>query len=611
MPRRLGRGVATCVAIALASAAAPAARAQQGPSFTAALDRDVVTPGTPFAFEVSLSAGAEDVSGYRDPDFGSLEVVSSFPSQMQFSNGQSVVQKLSWRYELVAPSGKGPFTIGAARVRVGGRELATKPVTVRVSGAGGLFPGVSPKASSGPPAVSASDPDAVASIRAAASKTRVYVGEQVKVGWYLYLTESQRNFESKVQPRADGFWSEEIPSPNPPRQLSFTDRYVDGRHYQVAVLLERALFPLQAGKLTVTPMEADVSSGGGDFFFPRPVRVRHLVSEPLTIEAIPLPTEHKPAGFTPGNVGRYTIEAAVDRAQVAVGDAVTLTVTAKGIGNVRNLRMPELPALDGWKRYEPKASVDVQPGDETAGSSSIEWLLRPERPGTATIPALTLATFDPVEKQYKELRTAPIEVVVTGEAAPAAAGPAAPTPSGGAENVLAAQIRPIRVRARPAGAGAATFVHSAAFKATLAAPPLMFLALVFGGRLRARLGGETDATRRRRLRARAHRRLHDADAHRAAGRIGDAYVEIERVLREVLTERLGTPVGGLRLDEIGALLRGRGLGEAEAARVVAALAACDEARFAPPAGAGASERATAALTEAEEIIALVEKAGAP
>jgi hypothetical protein len=596
--------------IALATAAAGSAAAQQAPSFTASLERDVVPPGTPFSVEISLSAGSEDVSGYRDPDFGTLEVVSSFPSQMQFSNGQSVVQKLSWRYQLVAPAGKGSFTIGAAHVRVGGRELSTKPLTVRVGGAGGMFPGAAPKESSGPPAISGGEADAVASIRAAASKTRVYVGEQVKVGWYLYLTESQRNFESKVQPRTDGFWSEEIPSPNPPRQLSFTDRYVDGRHYQVAVLLERALFPLQPGKLTVTPMEADVSSGGGDFFFPRPVRVRHLASDPLVIEAIPLPTEHKPAGFTPGNVGRYTIEATVDRTQVAVGDAVTLTLTAKGIGNVRNLRLPELPALDGWKRYEPKANVEVQPGEETTGTSSIEWLLRPERPGAATIPAITLATFDPVAKQYKELRTAPIEIVVTGEAAPMASRPATSSPAGGVDNVIAAQIRPIRVRARPAGARAATFVHTAAFKATLVAPPLMFLALVFGGRLRARLGGETDATRRRRLRAQAHRRLRDAEAHRAAGRIGDAYVEIDRVLRDVLSERLGTPVGGLRLDEIATLLRAHGLAEAESARVVAALAACDEGRFAPPAGAGAAERATAALTEAEEIIALVEKQGA-
>jgi hypothetical protein len=604
---RRSTSLALVVAGAVALAAQPLG-AQQPPSFTASLDRDVVTPGAPFSFEVSLSVGDEEIGDYRDPDFGPLQVMSTFPSQMHFSNGQSLVQKLSWRYQLVAPTGKGPFTIGAAHVRVAGRDLATKPVTVRLAGgSGGLFPGSAPRPSSGPPDVSG--PDAVASIRAAASKSRVYVGEQVKVGWYLYLTEMVRNLETKAQPKTDGFWSEEIPSPNPPGQLSFTDRYVDGRHYTVAVLVERALFPLHAGKLTVTPMEANAVFGGGDFFFPRPTRVRQLKSEPLTIEAIPLPAEHKPANFNVGNVGRYTIEAAVDRTRVAVGDAVTLTVTAKGIGNVRNLRLPELPELPGWKRYEPKTNVTVEPGEETSGTSSIEWLLRPEQPGTTTIPALTLETFDPVGKQYKAIATVPIEVVVTGEAAPTASRPTA-APAGGVDNVIAAQIRPIRARPRPSVARGAAFVHGPGFVATLATPPLMFLALVFAGRLRARLGGETDATRRRRVRAAAHRRLRAAEAHRAAGQIGQAYVEIDRVLREVLTERLRTPVGGLRLDEIGELLRRRGLPDAEAARVVAALSACDEARFAPAGDAGAAARASGALAEAGEIIGLVEKVSA-
>ena len=52
-----------------------------------------------------------------------------------------------------------------------------------------------------------------------------------------------------------------------------------------------------------------------------------------------------------------------------------------------------------------------------------------------------------------------------------------------------------------------------------------------------------------------------ARRRRTARRGGRAtfYVEIDRVLREALSERLGTELGGLRLDELGALLRARGL----------------------------------------------------
>jgi hypothetical protein len=46
-----------------------------------------------------------------------------------------------------------------------------------------------------------------------------------------------------------------------------------------------------------------------------------------------------------GNVGRFTLDVAVDRAAVAVGDAVTLTLTVRGSGNVRNVVLPSLPTV--------------------------------------------------------------------------------------------------------------------------------------------------------------------------------------------------------------------------------------------------------------------------
>src|SRR4029079_8520616 len=94
----------------------------------------------------------------------------------------------------------------------------------------------------------------------------------------------------------------------------------------------------------------------------------------------------------------------------------------------------------------------------------------------------------------------------------------------------------------------------------------------------------------RSVRSIARRRLGAAADHLAAGRAAAFYVEIERVLRETLSERLRVPVAGLRLDELDGLLRARGLADADAAAVVAALERCDEARFAP--GGDNAERAT-------------------
>ena len=53
------------------------------------------------------------------------------------------------------------------------------------------------------------------------------------------------------------------------------------------------------------------------------------------------------------------LSASVDRTAVSVGDAVTLKVTVKGTGNVRNVQPPTLPPLPGWKSYEPKTDVTL------------------------------------------------------------------------------------------------------------------------------------------------------------------------------------------------------------------------------------------------------------
>ena len=549
---------------------------------------------------------------------------------MQFafgSNQQSVQSTYAWTYQLMLPAGsKGPLTIGAAHVRVGGREMVTNSVRVRVGAAGtpsrpsgspaldpnhlfqrlfpgaqGLGPGGDREASGG----LASSPSA-AFIRVIPDKTRAFVGEQVTVAWYLYVADVPNRFGQTAEPHTDGFWSEEIPSTNPQGRLAFGEpQNVAGRSYNVALLFKKALFPLAPGKLTITPMEAEIAQG--DFF--GPMQVHRLKTEPVFIEAQALPTQGQPPRFDPANVGRYEISASADRTAVSVGDAVTFRVVVKGAGNVRNVQPPALPPLAGWKSYEPKTDVALDGTETITGTKNIEWLLRPERGGKTTIPALALETFDPAARRYQTARSQPIEIVVSGEAgANAVAGAAAPAGGAGVDNVVGGSIRPIHAHGSLGGQAGVAFLRSAGFKATVVTPPLALAVLALFGRERARIGHDTHRTRRRRMRSMAQRRLRTAEAHRTAGRAGEFYGEIDRVLREALAERLGTGLGGLRFDELGALLRARGLPDQQTAAVVAAIEACDEARFAPAATTTDPSALAAMLARAESLIDGIERA---
>ncbi len=630
-PSKRRPGLRLGLTVLLLGAVFVRSRAAHAASFQAPLDREAVAPGEPFIFQLTLTVADENVEDFRPPDFHGLEVQSapSFPSRstnMQIGGGQTSIQNgYTWTFQLVLPAGKkGAPSIGAAHVRVAGRDLSSNPVQLRVGapgappqngaarrgqpGPGGLFQ----RFFGGSPTDDRGGSDEVASssaafIRVVPDKTRVFVGEQLTVGWYLYLTQSQNRYQPVSEPHTDGFWSEDIPSTNPQGRLSFTEQRLGGRTYNVAVLFKKALFPLGPGKLTVTPMEAEVSQVD---FFGAPVQVKRLKSDPLVVEALALPRQGQPATgapFDPGNVGRYQIAATVDRASVSVGDAVTLKVAVTGTGNVRNVQPPAIPPLAGWKIYEPKVEVSVNGGETVSGTKTVEWLMRPERAGRTTVPPLALDTFDPAAKRYLSARSQPIEILVTGEAAggPVAGGP--PPVGGGVENVIGGTIRPIRVRARPTGEIGVAFLNGAGLAVTVVTPPVALALLALYGRARERLGRDSQRNRRRRVRSMARRRLRAAEVHRAAGRAGDFYLEIERVLRETLSERLRTELGGLTLDELGSLLAARGLATAEVASVIGTLRACDEARFSG-AAASSPEALTAALARAEALIDQIERA---
>jgi hypothetical protein len=619
-------------AVAAGLLAAPVAAQQV--SLVAAIDRDAVSAGDSFTYEVTLTFANEQVDNYQPPDFKGLQLVSApqFPNrstQMQFGGGQNLIQNsFSWRYQLAVPAGtKSAVTIAPARVRVNGREMRSNPVQVRLLGASGTAPNASSLLAAPPSADLPSSSEAAEArggnfIRAIPSKTRAFVGEQVVVAWYIYLAQRQDKYQPLADPHTDGFWSEDLSTGNPAGRLSFSQETIGGRPYMVGTLLKKALFPLHAGKLTVTPLEMQVSQVD---FFGGALRTQRLKAQPLVIEALPLPREGQPATFPPGNVGHFTFTVRADRDKVSVGEAVTVTLEIKGEGNLRNLQPPALPAPAGWKSYEPKVTVNIDPGDTISGSKLVEYLLLPEHPGTTTIPALELATFDPGAKTYAVLKSEPVRLEV---AADATAGAGGATAAGGAasaaagaggpvENVIAAEIRPIHGRSRLSRDAGTTFLHSTPFLAVLVAPPLALGLTALAERLRERLAAESRRTRRRRVRSLARKRLGAAEAHREAGRTADFYIEIDRVLREALSARLGRAVGGLRMDELGELLRARGMPPEEAARVVAELEACDQARFAPaaapdagagPSGDGAAASMASALERAGELIVAIQKA---
>ena len=110
-------------------------------------------------------------------------------------------------------------------------------------------------------------------------------------------------------------------------------------------------------------------------------------------------------------MGKFTLAARADRTTVAVGEAVTLTLEIKGTGNVRNVRPPALPPLDGLEELRAQGDRHARPrAAPSPARSTVEVLLLPERAGAVMLPSLEVPTFDPEAKRYVTLKSEPLRL---------------------------------------------------------------------------------------------------------------------------------------------------------------------------------------------------------
>src|SRR5690606_31877082 len=179
----------------------------------------------------------------------------------------------------------------------------------------------------------------------------------------------------------------------------------------------------------------------------------------------------------------------------------------------------------GVRALEPEIDDELTTAaDLVGGRRTIRYLLIPDRPGTFTIPALSLPYFDPATDSYGEAASPSFTVTVTGEASAAGATPnapdAAPAPAAAPESL--GNLRPSAAlhRAEPPVSARPWY------RWALAAPPLLWLLILVAqaslARLRRRRGVPTTSGRLRAARA----RLEGAETHRKSGAAHLFYADV-------------------------------------------------------------------------------------
>jgi hypothetical protein len=563
------------------------ARAAVQPRIAAETDRERVEVGEAFEFTVQVDSEGERGAEVPEPvlpDLAALglEIVGvpasfrSTSSSFSFGTGRgsamttrttqttvyTLVASKPGRIELPVHVMDGKTKIAVARVPV-----------VEVTG----------QAASGEPvAADANDPTEPQGdifLWTRVDKPTLFVGEQLTYTLEIYERLPFLQIQLRQLPGFQDFWSEELP------QGQMRQAVVGNTAYRVHPGHRRALFPQRAGTLTLSPAEVGIGMR------------RRITGRPVTVEVKPLPAG-APPGFSPNNVGVYTIRAEADRTNIKVGEPFTLTVAIQGTGNIRVIDPGAWPEMPGLRRYEPKVETDVTTGAQLGGERRYAFLVIPERGGALTVPPHTFHYFDPATASYQTATSAPIELTVAGDpnAAPAPAADAPPPPTAAEEEGILAPI--VEPAALPRATPSPSWLTPSRWVWAMAGAPVLLALGTAATALWRRFGPDEHsraaaarATKQRELLAQAERGLASGDGF---------YPALAQLLQAAAVERAGPEGEGLPRHALLALLGRKGVSPADCDRLRDLLDRCDAARFGAR-GESASER-EAALRSARELL---------
>ena len=559
-----------------------------------------VIMGKPFQLTYTVNQRGKDL---RAPEFTDFDYVAgpytSQSSSTSFVNGKRTSSfTMSYTYTLVA-SKEGSFTISPATIKVGGETYTSNGVRITV-----LPPDQPSNANVASQQRNANNTSTTSQqreannategnifIRTLVSKTKVHEQEAILLSYKLYFAGVDvAQFTNNTRlPEFKGFLKQELEMGEIQTELE----HYNGRNYQTAILYRTLLFPQRSGDIHIEPAQfeavlrvqnrAQVRSIFDDFFGSYTTVAKPLASSGVTIHVSELPTG-KPIGFS-GGVGQFNISSKISSTDLQANEAVTLTITIQGTGNMKLLKTPAIDWPEGFEVYDPKVTNNFKTTTAgLSGTKTIEYLAIPRAGGTYTIPAIPFSYYDTQADTYKMLTT-PEYTLTIARGANEENSTAVVNTFVQKEDIqqLGSDIRYIYANELPEF----QIHHSRLIFGTLAfwlcylLPALLatLLFIIF----RKQIKENADITRVRYKKANkvAQRRLKVAAMLLKENKKEAFYEEIERAAWTYLSDRLSVPTAQLSKENIAQILGSKGVAQELISQLLEVLANAEFARYAP------------------------------
>jgi len=416
------------------------------PDVTARVDRARLTAGEELRLTVrARSRTAEPVTVVL-PALTGFAITGSREVTEVTIEGLGAPVRTTTRELALRAQRPGTLVIGPVRVRQGGHEVATAPITVTVdSAAVGLATALSPIArglldAAPPPA--RNDQVAVTVIVPGDS---VLVGQQVDViaaAWFpREVRERLRRAPILTMQTPEGVWA--YPGAAPTAVAA--SRLVRGRWMDLFVA-HQAVFPLTRGLIVIPPAVVDYAVPVSFSFFSREDRYS-LRSDTVSLTALPLPASGRAAGRDQRVAAQgLTLDLVIDPANGRVGEPIDVTARLSGVGNVALWPEPGIRWPAGFRAYAGETGTRVEPRDgRIAGTKTFHYLVVPDSTGSFLLPEIRYPYYDMAAGAYGAATAAPRALAVAPGTEPRAARALPPLMPGTAEvwsDALARDLAP-------------------------------------------------------------------------------------------------------------------------------------------------------------------------
>ena len=573
---------------------------------------NVVAVGEQFRVVFKLNARPQELN---PPAFDNFYILAgpstSSSSSIQIINGQ-MTQTYEYTYTYILEATEaGKFRIDPATATVSKRDYKTEPIEIEVvQGSKPSQPSRTQPGTSTQPQAQPDQPADNIFVDIEFDRQTAYRGQPILATLKIYTRSNIAGFEDIKFPSFDGFWSQDVETPN---NIRFERVNVEGRIYNMGVLKKYLLFPQRTGDIKIEPFELVVvaqQQGGRpqsifDEFFGsyQNVRVR-LASKEKTLKIRDLPP-NAPASFT-GAVGSFNLEAAFDKTELKTNEAVNLKVRVAGSGNLRLIETPRFEFPSSFEVFDPKTSDRINTTSQGAtGSKNFEYVAIPRGPGSFDLGTLEFSFFDPIKEKYVTLNSKPLTLNVVADGSEQKG----PQMVGfGREDIrfIGQDIRFIKTDGIRLSTGYPILIGSAKFYLLLTIILIMFAGAFWYIHQRRKLLNNIMLIKTKRAKKVARKRLHEAQKHLLQSNSELFHDELLKALWGYIADKLSIPVANLSSDSARETLLSNGVDKSDAEEFLRIISVCEYARYAPKSEHSQMrelyDNAIALISKLEEII---------